>query len=82
MLSLEGGYAIGFTAAVIIAVQNALTKSFAILCHTGFQVIIVGGILKKFEKNNNQRFQPKLQKQIGFSQPLQPSRQSVWQGQA
>ena len=50
MFSLEGGHAFHFTAAVIIAVQNALTKSFAILCHTGFQVIIVGGILKKFEK--------------------------------
>ena len=50
MFSLEGGHASQFTAAVIVAVQNALTKSFAILCHTGFQVIIVAGILEKLEK--------------------------------
>ena len=46
MLSLEGGNASHFTAAIIVAVQNALTKSFAILGHTGIQVIIVGGVLK------------------------------------
>ena len=50
MFSLEGGHTSHFTANVIIAVQNALTKSFAILRHAGFQVIIVAGILKKLEK--------------------------------
>ena len=46
MLSLEGGHASRFTVAIIVAVQNALTKSFAVLGHTGIQVIIVGGVLK------------------------------------
>ena len=45
MLSLEGGNASHFTAAIIVAVQNALTKSFAILGHTGIQVVIVDSVL-------------------------------------
>ena len=46
VLILEGGHASHLTAAVIIAVQDALAKCFAILGHTGIQVVIVGGVLK------------------------------------
>ena len=84
MFVLKRCYTSSFAATVIIAIQNALTQSFAILWHTCIQVIVICRILKCQEcfRYNNPRFSVTLQKQIGFSHPLHSSRQSVWQGHA
>ena len=46
VLVFEGGNTNTFAGDIIVAIQYALTQRFAILCHAGFQVIVIRCILK------------------------------------
>ena len=82
VFSLEVGYASSFTAAILVAIQNTLIKCFAVFLSCKHQDCHHLSHLKMKICIENNFKELTLQKQIGFSHPLHPSRQSVWHGQA